>query len=370
MHTESKMSAPKRLELLDVVRFCAVLMVLLFHYTFNGIVNGKITSIEQLSWLVGITKYGYLGVELFFMISGYVIFFSAQSGSASKFAVSRAVRLYPAYWFAVLFTALIAGLWGGDLMTVTPLMVVVNLTMLQSFVGVPDVDGAYWTLAYEIRFYAAVFLVLLMGWQRHLRTIFLCWPILFCIALLLGQEHRPYAGGYYCYFCAGALFAVLKDSVDWRVVASLSITFFLCVTFSASKAGELTIAKGSLYSDLVIAALVTMFFVLFALQNLKALQQASIPCSKVLGALTYPIYLVHAHFGYILINQFATDQNKFLLYPLLIALVAAIAYAVNQFVEVRGAAFWRGAFAFTVGRMIDAVQKKVKSALPQQRQRF
>lgn len=365
MHTEVKRSAPKRLELLDVVRFCAVLMVLLFHYTFNGIANGKIASIGQVGGLVEITKYGYLGVELFFMISGYVIFFSAQSGSASKFAVSRAVRLYPAYWFAVLFTAFVAGFWGGDLMAVTPPMVVVNLTMLQSFVGVADVDGAYWTLAYEIRFYFAVFLVLLMGWQRNLRTIFLCWPILFVIALFLGQEHRPYAGGYYCYFCAGALFAILRDRFDWRVVASLLITFFLCVNFSAGKAVELTAAKGSLYSGLVIAILVAMFFVLFAIQNMKVLQQTSLPYSKALGALTYPIYLVHAHFGYIAINHFASDQNKFLVIPLLIAVVISIAYALHRLVEIRLAEFWRRAFALTVGRMVDVVQEKLKRALLQ-----
>ena len=55
----------KRLELLDFTRFIAVIMVVLFHYTFNGIVNGKIGSISHSPWLIEITKYGYLGVELF-----------------------------------------------------------------------------------------------------------------------------------------------------------------------------------------------------------------------------------------------------------------------------------------------------------------
>ena len=92
-----------RLELLDYGRFLAAISVALFHYTFNGISNGKIASITLIPNLVEFTKYGYLGVHLFFMISGYVIFFSARKGAPSKFAVNRAVRLYPAYWFAVLF---------------------------------------------------------------------------------------------------------------------------------------------------------------------------------------------------------------------------------------------------------------------------
>lgn len=365
MQTDAKFSAPKRLELLDFVRFLAVLMVMTFHYTFNGITNGKITSVDQVSWVVEFTKYGYLGVELFCMISGYVIFFSAQSGSASKFAVSRVVRLYPAYWFAVLFTSFFAVIWGSDLMSAPPVMVLVNLTMLQSFVGVGDVDGAYWTLAHEIRFYSAVFVVLLIGWQKHLRKIFVCWPILFCIALFLGQEHRAYAGGYYYYFCAGALFAALRDRFDWRVVVSLLLTFVLCITYSSGKAAELTLAKGSAYSGAVIAWLVSSFFLLFALQNVKAIQKARIPYSKIIGSLTYPIYLVHAHFGYILLNHFANDFNKFLVYPLVVVVVLAVAYAINLFFEVRLAAFWRSFFNSTLGRLIDTVQEKVKGTIPQ-----
>lgn len=338
-----------------------MLMVMMFHYTFNGIVNGKITSIGQEAWVVDFTKYGYLGVELFFMISGYVIFFSAQTSSASKFAVSRAVRLFPAYWFAVLFTSFFAIGWGGDLMSVTLLMVLTNLTMLQSFFGVSDVDGAYWTLAYEIRFYAAVFVVLLVGGKKHLRKIFMCWPILFCIAIFLGQDYRTYAGGYYYYFCAGALFAVLKDKFDWRVVVSLLITFVLCITYSSGKATELTLAKGSAYSGAVIGILVSSFFFLFVLQNAKVIQKASIPRSKIFGSLTYPIYLVHAHFGYIFINQFANDANKFFVYPLVIIVVFALAYYINSFFEVRLAVFWRNIFNSTLGRLTDAAQKRLKS---------
>lgn len=98
----------KRLQLLDYSRFIAAIMVVLYHYTFNGIENGKISTISHDESLVFFTKYGYLGVELFFMISGYVIFKSATGRTASEFAVGRATRLYPAYWFAVLFTSCFA----------------------------------------------------------------------------------------------------------------------------------------------------------------------------------------------------------------------------------------------------------------------
>ena len=257
----------KRLELLDYGRFFAAIIVVLFHYTFNGINNGKISSISYIPLVVDITKYGYLGVELFFMISGYVIFFSAKSGDASKFAVGRALRLYPAYWFGVCFTSLFALLWGGDLMAVQPLQIAVNMTMLQSFLGVKHVDGVYWTLVYEITFYCAVLVFLVLGFQKHLHNIFIFWPTLFLLSIALGYQSLPYLGSYYYYFSAGALFAVLKQQFRWSAFLALFVVYLLCIRHSAGGAAEATISKGVAFSPLVITLIISSFFVLFVYQN-------------------------------------------------------------------------------------------------------
>ena len=348
-----------RLEWLDVLRFIAVMMVVAFHYTFNGIANGKIDSINQIDWLIEFTKYGYLGVELFFMISGYVIFFSAQFGSASKFAVGRIVRLYPAYWFAVLFTSGFAFIWGGVMMSVTPEMVLANLTMFQSFMSQGDVDGVYWTLLYEIKFYAAVFFVLLIGCQRHLCGIIIFWPVLFVIAILIDQQHRTFAGDYFYYFCAGALFGVLRNRFDWRAVSSLVVTCLLCVSYSSGKAPELTLAKKSHYDEFTIGAIILAFFLIFLLQNIKFLENLKIPMSKLLGSITYPIYLIHAHFGYMLLSHVATEDSKLVVYLVALILVFFISYFINQFIEVRPGVFWRRIMGQTVGRLVDFIQAKL-----------
>lgn len=137
----------KRLELLDGGRFVAACAVVMFHYFFNGIANHKITSLHHIPEVINFAKYGYLGVEFFFMISGYVIFFSAMNRSASEFAVSRAVRLYPAFWVALLFTTTIAYFWADTMMRVRISQVLANATMVPTLFGYPYVDGVYWDTA-------------------------------------------------------------------------------------------------------------------------------------------------------------------------------------------------------------------------------
>ena len=346
----------RRIELLDYGRFFAATIVVFYHYTFNGIVNGKISSIAHVPLVVAFSKYGYLGVELFFMISGYVIFYSAKNRSASQFAVSRAVRLYPAYWFSVIFTSLFAWHWGGHLMSVSLLQMLANLTMFQSYLDIGHVDGVYWTLVYEVAFYAAVFLILLFGLQKSLNTIFVFWPVLMSVALVLNLQDLPFLGGYFYYFSAGALFAMLKERPCWRAGLSLTIAFVLCVWFSSGKAESLSASKGVEYSAYGIAAVITAFFIFFIVQNLKHIQDLRLPMSRTLGALTYPMYLIHAHFGYMVLSRFATEQNKALAYALTVSTVLAIAYAMHQFIEVRMHILWKKVFSESVGRLIAQLQ--------------
>lgn len=347
----------KRLELLDYGRFFAAILVVLFHYTFNGIANGKITSISHMAPIIEITKYGYLGVELFFMISGYVIFFSAKNRTASEFAVSRVIRIYPSYWFAVLFTSCFALQWGGDLMSVDPVKIIANLTMLQSFVGIGHVDGVYWTLVYEISFYAAVVVILLCGLQKNLNSLFICWPILFCIALLFDKQSLPYLGGYYYYFAAGAIFAVLKENPNWFAALSLLTSFLLCIYFSSAQAAQLTQSKGVEYSPIIIGIIVAIFFVFFGFMNIAKAQSLRLPLSGTLGALTYPVYLIHAHFGYMFINKFSTEETKLVVYLLTISIVVCVAFLMHKIVEEMFSYFWRNLFTKTIGRFIDYLHK-------------
>jgi peptidoglycan/LPS O-acetylase OafA/YrhL len=346
----------KRMELLDYGRFFAAIIVVLYHYTFNGIANGKIESIKHVDSLIAFTKYGYLGVEFFFMISGFVIFHSAKNRTPAQFAVSRAIRLYPSYWFAVIFTSLFALCWGGNLMSVYPSQIFVNFTLLQNYLGIAHVDGVYWTLVYEIKFYALVLFALIIGVQKHLNSLFILWPIAMLGAFVTGYDYLPYLGGYFCYFAAGALFAILKLDRSLKNILSLIITFVLCLFYSVGNASLKTESLGVNFSSYVVGLIILAFFIFFILQNTKKAQLFRLPFSKTLGALTYPIYLIHAHFGYMFISKYATEENKIIIYLATIFIVLSVSYFMYKVIETHFSRFWKALFMTTLYKVISKVE--------------
>lgn len=118
------------------------MLVVLFHFTirYDELFGHSSAPAAALPW-------GYLGVNLFFMISGFVIFMTLEKTRHSlDFVVSRFSRLYPAYWAAVILTFLLTHYIGlpGKLVGIETALL--NLSMVHSFFNVPNVDGVYWTL--------------------------------------------------------------------------------------------------------------------------------------------------------------------------------------------------------------------------------
>ena len=340
----------KRIQILDYARFAAAFAVILFHYTYNGIRNGKIDSITHIDPLIYFTRYGYLGVEFFFMISGYVIFFSAKYRDAPTFASSRCKRLFPAYWAAVIFTSLFAIFFGGDLMAVTPKMILANFTMLQNYAGIGSVDGVYWTLFYELRFYFAVLVFLILGLKQHLGKLFVVWPLAIIGSRHLGVQSDLLLMDYhYLYFAAGGLFALVSDKAKPLRITSLCVTGISCIY----------IGSGG-FSNKPTLVIITSFFVFFVICLIPKIRNLNLPMSSQCGAITYPLYLIHAHFGYMMISLFASDLNKWFVYPSIIVVVLALSWTLHYLVEVRLASFWTGFFYRFVERPLSVFENRTK----------
>jgi len=98
---------------IDLMRFVAAFSVMLFHYTFRG--NAADNMFDVAYPIIGlVSRYGFLGVDLFFIISGFVILLTARNRDVRGFVISRIVRLYPAVWFCVTLTFIAITLFGKE----------------------------------------------------------------------------------------------------------------------------------------------------------------------------------------------------------------------------------------------------------------
>jgi peptidoglycan/LPS O-acetylase OafA/YrhL len=338
---------PVRYYEIDLLRFGAALSVVLFHYTFRGYASEHYSPIPFLE-MGRFTRYGYLGVELFFLISGYVVLLSAQGKTVRQFLLSRVTRLYPAFWVACTLTFIVERLWGpgpadtlmSPALHAGPAQYVYNLTMLHDFLDVPPLDGSYWSLTVEIAFYVLISLLIAYRLLPHLNL---------CLLLWLGTTLLPaitHSGSFYVtlffpdfapYFVAGMLFFLLQQPQgrSWQRYALLVLSYLLAVRAANIQAHQMSAAFDAAVSPAVAMGAVTVFFGLFYAITSRRLQLNGFPWLATLGTLTYPLYLLHSNIGFIIFHRLGHLVNKYVLLGGTLLLMLVAARLVHTLVEKR-----------------------------------
>ncbi|MFJ8387771.1 acyltransferase family protein [Streptomyces sp. NPDC094438] len=292
-----------RLAAVDGLRLLAAAAVAAYHYLGTPTPRfwGEAYDLPQAAPLLhAVSGYGWLGVEAFFLISGFVICMSCWGRTPAQFAVSRIARLFPLYWAVVLIivvmgtVTVLAGQRSGaptDLRTTLG-----NLTMIPSPLGLDFTAGVAWTLWVEARFYLLMGALLLIGltYRRVIAFGFL-WLVLASIGrelhstvldeFLLSQ----YAG----LFVAGiALY--LMHRFEPNLLLWLLAGFAWCYTLTVLD-DRVAVHAGSNWA--ASAAVLTGFFVLLTLAGPGPLRHLQWRSLVFAGALTYPFYLVHQSLG-------------------------------------------------------------------------
>ncbi|MEL7976902.1 acyltransferase [Isoptericola sp. F-RaC21] len=327
-----------RLRGLDGLRFLAAAAVLGFHYTGIGIPQWGAPPHDVFPLLNQVTRYGFLGVQLFFVISGFVIMMTAYGRTITGFAASRVARLYPAYWAAVALTVVLQLAWDGG-RNPTLLDSLVNLTMLQEAWDVPNVQGAFWTLWFEMKFYLLIGVFILVGITRRRVIAFaVLWPLVAELARatdsgLLSSLLIP---SYAPYFAVGMLlFLVYRDGGDLAVWLGVALTTVLAMRQAYHYAGTAAEHVGADVSPAVCAAAVAALVALVWALSAGPLRHVDWRVLSTLGALTYPLYLVHGQFGFAVIDLLHDDLSRWVVLALATALSVAIAAMLHYLVENR-----------------------------------
>jgi peptidoglycan/LPS O-acetylase OafA/YrhL len=150
--------------LLDLLRFFSAIAVL-FHHTFYF-------------------KDGKLGVYLFFIISGFVIYFSLRKGM-KDYIISRFLRLFPLFWVCCTLTYLVTLFYGVNLPLKNYLisMLLVNDGKIASMV-----DGSYWTLTFEVLFYAYIAVFVSLFSSKRLEWFYISWLLISFFSFYYGVD--------------------------------------------------------------------------------------------------------------------------------------------------------------------------------------
>lgn len=302
----STKTARERFALLDGLRLAAALAVVAFHFTARKTDAWSTPIQTQAPAVFDVTKYGLFGVDLFFVISGFVILMTAWDRSIRDFVSSRISRLYPAYWVCVLLTAAVLLVDGARWFRASD--VLINLTMLQESFGVQHIDGVYWTLWVEMRFYALIGIFVLVGMtERRIVAFAVAWPVVAAIAhkthldflayVLVWQHAALFAGGMLIYLISKRGNSLLR----WLALGFVALMAF--ATSVPEAAERILGTTGAGVPSVAAMAAVALSFLAVLSVTVTPLRRIRWRWLTVAGALTYPLYLVHEQIGWVVIRH-------------------------------------------------------------------
>jgi peptidoglycan/LPS O-acetylase OafA/YrhL len=318
-----------RIQELDALRGIAALVVLIFHFS--------LLSPDLLKF----TKFGVTGVDLFFIISGFVITMSLDRIQFGyQFVINRFSRLYPTYWTAVIFTFGIICLnkycFGANPQTPLPTHdFLYNLTMFQYYFGIADLDGPYWTMIIEMLFYLVMLYLFLTKSLKSAAAIFI--PLVL-LGTILTEFHwfQPFSMAYFKnfplaqslpLFVSGILFYRIFTKQENKVLNMLLIIgCYLLQVLLFTKTGRANyyISQGEYKA--VLAVYYALFF-LFVFGKMRFIVTKG---TLFLGKVSFALYLIHQYFSiYFLIPNLMKWGVNYYVAAFLIALPVCVLIAAG-----------------------------------------
>lgn len=346
------MAVKRRNEVIDGFRGIGIATVMAYHFCFAW--QSELGLEPGAPWL----RLGALGVEIFFVVSGLVITMTLlRSGNAINFAIRRAARLIPVFWVAGTLIFLVLKVHDPLRFAPNAQDWLASLTFFPLELRQSYVDGAFWSLNVEIKFYVLAALSYALLRQRF-------WIALVAFALLGAGAHLitdtgqklVFLGPYMPFFLAGlALWFRFYDSnrLAARVCAGVALfTYALQAPFYTLP--DLPVWLPHAYLAVMIGALTLL--IAFA-------PNTSTGPLAWLGRCSYSVYLIHQRLGVTLIAMLVTAG----LAPTLSVVIAlgvaiVIGWLLYRLVELPGQTLLLNLFEFRLGDRVPPPQPQEPEA--------
>jgi peptidoglycan/LPS O-acetylase OafA/YrhL len=289
-----------RIQHVDGLRGIAIIWVVLYHSYSRWPQKLDFISVTQ---QIPFFKYGYLGVPLFFMISGFVIFMTLdKSRSLIHFITKRWLRLFPAMLIATILVYSSSSFFherpagNPSIIDTVPGLLFISPELIHYLSGIHiySLEGAFWSLYVEVVFYffigiiyfkfgrdyciPALFLALMLSYISFaLSKIGISTP--YELTTMLGFVH-------FSWFIIGC---VTYEYIQKNTNKTLYIIFIISVILSILR--TLYIDELSVILFLFSSSTILLFLSSFFSQKVKYL--ISNKFLLAFGFISYPLYLIH-----------------------------------------------------------------------------
>lgn len=351
---------------LEIIRFLSAVAVVNYHFTCLAArepiwptgLRAAMGVAPDFGELAPIFWFGWVGVEIFFVVSGIVITYSAWGTDARGFLRSRILRLAPALWFFATLTLLVTFLYSP--LGAKEIGVLYIKSILLTPIG-PWLDGVYWTLVVEAAFYALIWMFLYANRVARLREFTHLWAsitTLLAVATLVGhlaggpeyliKIRESYWGRILLlttgpYFILGmALYFVMRDGPRKDHLALLAASFIASeihiYIFADGHAGTRGMPGGPLVPCAVFALAVACAALSLVMSGGRQKKGCGrrLRILRVLGMATYPLYLLHGITGaWVLGRMLEAGVNRFLSLGLAVVLCIGASLAFAGYLEGR-----------------------------------
>lgn len=309
-------------------------------------------------------KLGTTGVDLFFIISGFVIFMSLQKvKTGTDFIINRVSRLYPTYWASVTFTftaivlyCLHFGIQGIDQKVIPYLG---NLTMFQFYLQIEDLDGPYWTLIIEMLFYLSMLILFVKKWLHHLKAIGIVLSVtaVVCTNFFFENDTVEWVFKFFPLlqfiplFFVGTIFYSLYTKKENLPLNYTIIAFcFLCQLLLFSHTG----LSNKFINKFEYAITLFTYFTLFILLVHGKLKFIVNKTTLFLGKISYCLYLIHQFLSLKIILPLFFGEYGFNFWVVVffidLPVVIAVATVITYKIEIPGSQLMKNKLRAWVAR--------------------